>query len=160
MSTEHIEEIYHTKRALELLIASKNGAEWDIEYGFSHDTEHATEHAETEDDKIKARKNYFLLTFSVMVEVTNGDRSLFCAPFIFSLDDNFTSIQESIQGQFGIGEWSTLKVVWAGSGVDFPSIGKDRELGFNTQAILRLLRQRGGVDKLVAEVGPRPKKQG
>ena len=193
MSTENIRSRYHTRRALELLIASQkedernidysippdiehdtehnteNTAERDTEYDTEHateyDIEHATEHDtekdKNQDDKSIARKNYFLLTFPVMVEVTASGKSRFCTPYIFSLDDTLESMQERIQKTFGIGEWSTLKVVWAGSGVDYPSIGEDRELSdSNTPAILRLLRQRGGVDKLVAEEGPLPRKGG
>ena len=177
MSTENIKGSYHTTRALELLIASQKDGERSIGYGIPPDTEldiehsaeydtehgieHATGHDNSENDKSKARKNYFLLTFPVMVEGKAGGRSRFCTPFIFSLDDTLESMQERIKPVFGIGEWSKLKMVWAGSGFDFPSNREDMELDdFNTQAILRLLRQRGGVDKLVAEEGPLPENQG
>ena len=132
MSTENIEGSYHSKRALELLIASQNG---------------------TVHDKLIARETYFLLTFPIMLEFRgqNSSERYKCIPFIFSLDDKYGDIETRIADHFGM-RWSELTVVFEGTEINSATTRHDRRLNpENTPAMLRLLRQRGGVDVLGVE---------
>ena len=132
LSDHSIPNICHTVRATELLYASQNG---------------------TVHDKLIARETYFLLTFPVMLDLRGREssRSHNCIPFIISVDEEYDAIRERIAYHFGM-VWCELTVVFEGHGINSAATVQDRKLnGENTAAMLRLLRQRGGVDVLWVE---------
>ena len=132
LSDHSIPNILHTYRATDLLYASQNG---------------------TVHDKLIARETYFLLTFPIMLEFKrqNSSRRYNCIPFIFSIDEEYGHIHTRIADHFGI-KWCELTVVFEGAGINSAMTQQDRKLnGENTAAMLRLLRQRGGVDMLWVE---------
>ncbi|KAM0799908.1 hypothetical protein BDR22DRAFT_853444 [Usnea florida] len=132
LSDHSIPNIFHTYRATELLYASQNG---------------------TVHDKLIARETYFLLTFPIMLEFRgqNSSRRHNCIPFIFSLDEEYGDIEFRIADHLGIRRCE-LTVVFEGTGINSAMTQQDRKLnGENTAAMLRLLRQRGGVDVLWVE---------
>ena len=132
LSDHDIPNIFHTRRATELLYASQNGS--------VH-------------DKLIARETYFLLTFPIMLDLRGHDssRRYNCIPFIFSLDEEYGAIAARIAEYFGM-KRCELTVVFEGHGINSAAMLHDRKLnGENTAAMLRLLRQRGGVDVLWVE---------
>ena len=132
LSNHFIPNICHTPRATELLYASING---------------------TVHDKLIARKTYFLLTFSIMLEFKgqNSSRRYTSIPFIFALNEELGSINKRIATHFGLA-WCELTVAFEGNAINSATARQDRKLDAeNIFTMLRLLRQRGGVDVLLVD---------
>ena len=132
LSDNSIPNHFHTRRAAHLLYASQHG---------------------TLHDKLIARETYFLLTFPIMLDLRGreSNRSYNCIPYIFSLDDEYGDIRARIAADFGMRRCQ-LTVVFEGTGINSAATLHDRQLDAeNTAAMLRLLRQRGGVDVLWVE---------
>ena len=87
-----------------------------------------------------------------MLQVDTPEGTPLCTPIIIAVDEDLDSIKRSIRHMFLIEDQISLFVVWEGSGIHFATIEKDKALrGENTFAILRLLKQRNGVDKLLVK---------
>ena len=72
-------------------------------------------------------------------------------PFIFALDEEYRDIERRVADYFGM-RWCELTVVFGGTRINSAMTQNDSKLnGENTSAMLRLLRQRGGVDVLWVE---------
>ncbi len=101
--------------------------------------------------KIMAQEIYHLQTFSIMLEVDTRQGHI-CTPIIIATDEDLDSLKRSIRRMFAIEERISLKVAWEGSGIHFATVEQDKELvNESTFAILRLLQQRNGVDKLLVK---------
>ena len=86
-----------------------------------------------------------------------SNRHYNCIPFIFSLDEEYGAIIARIKEYFGL-RWCELTVAFEGTGINSAATLHDRQLnGENTPVLLRLLRQRGGVDVLWVEGSMRGK---
>lgn len=117
---------------------------------------HTTEARKLWQDKLdditgSARTHYYDTTFSIMVEMRTREGNHICLPIILAVEEPLNSIIDSMQQMFAVAGEISLEVVWEGSGIHFATVKRDNELAeVNTFGVLRLLQQRGGVDKLVA----------
>ncbi len=101
--------------------------------------------------KIVAQEIYHLQTFSIMLELDTRQGHI-CTPIIVATDEDLDSLKRSIRRMFAIEDRISLTVAWEGSGIHFATVEQDRELvNESTFAILRLLQQRNGVDKLLVK---------
>ena len=63
-----------------------------------------------------------------------------------------SNLKRSIRRMFAIEDQISLTGAWEGSGIHFATVEQDKELvNETTFAIMRLLQQRNGVDKLLVK---------
>ena len=103
--------------------------------------------------KAAAKQEYYSCTFSIMLEIVpTREGHHCCTPLVIAVSEGLDSIRDSIRDIFSIEDQISLNVVWEEGRMRFATVKEDRRLvKENTPAILRLLQQRGGMDKLVAK---------
>lgn len=105
-----------------------------------------------DDALLTAKTNYHHKTFLIMLEVQLRQGFHVCLPAVLSTDESLESIKGSIRRLSVIEDHISLEVVEEESWVNLAmEEGGRRLVEGNTSAILRLLKERGGVDVLVAK---------